>query len=90
MSYCVPAFFFVVMVAVITIGLRENYAIEVSLDGESIGYVNNYTTITNADSVIKNKLVTLEEKDIAPLTIDKDGFVEFEITGKKILTIKFN
>ncbi|MBO5433768.1 MAG: hypothetical protein J6A43_06895, partial [Clostridia bacterium] len=36
------------------------------------------------------KLVTLEEKDVAPLTIDKDGFVEFEITGKKILTIKFN
>lgn len=35
------------------------------------------------------KLVTLEEKDIAPLTVDKDGFAEFEITGKKILTIKF-
>ncbi|MBE6887912.1 MAG: M23 family metallopeptidase [Ruminococcaceae bacterium] len=61
MSYCVPAFFFVVMVTVIVTGLRESYAIEVSLDGESIGYVNNYTTITNADSVIRNKLVTLEE-----------------------------
>lgn len=36
------------------------------------------------------KLVSLEEKDVAPLTIDSDGFVEFEITGKKILTIKFN
>ncbi len=35
------------------------------------------------------KLVSLEEKDIADLTIDNDGFVEFEITGKKILTIKF-
>lgn len=34
------------------------------------------------------KLVSLEEKDIAPLEIDADGFVEFEITGKKILTIK--
>ena len=61
MSYVTPAFFFAVMVAVITIGLREDYAIEISLDGESIGYVKNYTTITNADSVIKNKLVTLEE-----------------------------
>lgn len=35
------------------------------------------------------KLVSLEEKDVAPLTIGDDGFVEFEITGKKILTIKF-
>ena len=35
------------------------------------------------------KLVTLEEKDVEPLTIDKDGFVDFEITGKKILTLKF-
>ena len=35
------------------------------------------------------KLVTLEEKDVAPLTVDADGFAEFEITGKKILTFKF-
>ncbi|MBR6634404.1 MAG: hypothetical protein IKL41_02110, partial [Clostridia bacterium] len=35
------------------------------------------------------KLVTLEELDEAPLTVDADGFAEFEITGKKILTIKF-
>ena len=35
------------------------------------------------------KLVSLEEKDIAPLSIDSEGFAEFEITGKKILTIKF-
>ena len=35
------------------------------------------------------KLVSLEEKDVAPLTMKDDGFVDFEITGKKILTIKF-
>ena len=35
------------------------------------------------------KLVSLEEKDVAPLTMNEDGFVDFEITGKKILTIKF-
>ena len=35
------------------------------------------------------KLVSLEEKDVAPLTMDDQGFAEFEITGKKILTIKF-
>ncbi|MBP3329050.1 MAG: hypothetical protein J6L91_09095, partial [Clostridia bacterium] len=35
------------------------------------------------------KLVSLEEKEISDLAIDNDGFAEFEITGKKILTIKF-
>ena len=35
------------------------------------------------------KLVSLEEKDVAPLTMADDGTVEFEITGKKILTIEF-
>ena len=34
------------------------------------------------------KLVSLEEKDVAPLGFDDDMFTEFEITGKKILTIK--
>jgi len=37
------------------------------------------------------KLVSLEEKDIegAALSLTDDGFCAFEITGKKILTIKF-
>ena len=35
------------------------------------------------------KLVTLEEKDVSDLSAESDGFVNFEITGKKILTIKF-
>ncbi len=35
------------------------------------------------------KLVSLEEKDIEELKADENGFVSFEITGKKILTIKF-
>lgn len=35
------------------------------------------------------KLVSLEEKDVAPLNVNNDGFAEFEITGKKILTVKF-
>ncbi|MCR5485146.1 MAG: hypothetical protein K6F09_06095 [Clostridiales bacterium] len=34
-------------------------------------------------------LVSLEEKDIEDLAVNDDGFAEFEITGKKILTIKF-
>ncbi len=60
-SYAKPAVCFCIMVFVISAGLKENYAIEVSLDGEQIGYVDNYNVITNADNVIKNKLVTLEE-----------------------------
>ncbi len=35
------------------------------------------------------KLVTLEEKDEKDLALNADGFVDFEITGKKILTLKF-
>jgi len=35
------------------------------------------------------RLVTLEEKDEKDLTVGADGFVDFEITGKKILTLKF-
>jgi mannosylglycerate hydrolase len=36
------------------------------------------------------RLVSLEEKEISSLEINKDGFVDFEITGKKILTIEFS
>ncbi len=36
------------------------------------------------------KIVSLEEKDVSDLVIDNDGFVEFDITGKKILTLKFS
>ena len=34
-------------------------------------------------------IVSLEEKETAPLDVDSDGFAHFEITGKKILTLKF-
>ena len=61
-SYAVPAFFFVVMVTVITLGLREDYAIQVSLDGQEIGVIDNYDVLKNADTVIKNKLVTLDDE----------------------------
>ena len=35
------------------------------------------------------RLITLEEIEVAPLVVKADGFVDFEITGKKILTIEF-
>ncbi len=61
-SYVVPAVCFVIMVTVITIGLTEDYAIRLSLEGEEIGFVDNYDVIKNADTVIKNKLVTLDDE----------------------------
>ena len=61
-SYVVPVFFFMVMAVVITVGLRQGYAIRVSIEGQEIGCVDNYNTLTNADAVIKNKLVSLDEE----------------------------
>ncbi|MBR2028295.1 MAG: peptidoglycan DD-metalloendopeptidase family protein [Oscillospiraceae bacterium] len=60
-SYLVPALCFAVMVAVITFGLKQGYAVKVSLDGQEIGVIDNYTVLKNADTVIKNKLVTLDD-----------------------------
>ena len=60
-SYLIPAVCFVVMVGVISYGLNQSYAIKVSLDGNEIGVIDNYTVLKNADSVIKNKLVTLDD-----------------------------
>lgn len=61
-SYVKPMFFFAVMVLVITVGLKQSYAIKVSIDGQEIGCVDNYNTLTNADTVIKNKLVSLDDE----------------------------
>ena len=60
-SYLVPALCFAVMVGVIAFGLNQSYAVKVSLDGQEIGVIDNYTVLKNADSVIKNKLVTLDD-----------------------------
>ena len=60
-SYLIPAVCFTVMVGVITFGLTQGYAIKVSLDGNEIGVIDNYTVLKNADTVIKNKLVTLDD-----------------------------
>ena len=60
-SYLVPAVCFAVMVGVIGFGLNQTYAVKVSLDGQEIGVIDNYTVLKNADTVIKNKLVTLDD-----------------------------
>lgn len=60
-SYIVPTVCFLLMFLVINIGLNRKYAVEIQLDGESVGVINNYTVLQNADAVIKNKLVTLSD-----------------------------
>ncbi len=60
-SYFAMVSCFLLMVGVIALGLNQSYAIEVSLDGEELGVVDNYTVVKNADAVIKNKLVTLDD-----------------------------
>ena len=67
-SYAIPAFFFAVMVAVITIGLTEDYAIKVSLDGEEIGYIDNYDVLKNADNVIIKHHILADQVYLIALT----------------------
>ena len=62
MSYILPVVCFALMVTIISIGLNESYAIQISLDGQSMGCVDNYNVVTNADNIIKNKLVTLNDE----------------------------
>ena len=76
-SYLVPALCFAVMVGVIAFGLNQSYAVKVSLDGQEIGVIDNYTVLKNADSVIKNKLVTLDDSQQWSMK------PEIEITTKK-------
>ena len=60
-SYLIPSLCFAVMVGVIGFGLTQSYAVKVSLDGQEIGVIDNYTVLKNANTVIKNKLVTLDD-----------------------------
>ena len=60
-SYLIPSLCFAVMVGVIGFGLNQSYAVKVSLDGQEIGVIDNYTVLKNANTVIKNKLVTLDD-----------------------------
>ncbi|MEG0020677.1 MAG: hypothetical protein RR728_09025, partial [Oscillospiraceae bacterium] len=61
-SYAVPLLCFVVMIVVVDVGMSKKYAVEISLDNEPIGIIENYNVLQNADKVIKNKLVTLNDE----------------------------
>lgn len=62
MSYVGPACAALVFIVTVSVGLGRDYAIQVSLDGEKIGVIKDYTTLENADKIIKNKLVSTDEQ----------------------------
>lgn len=62
MAYVVPACTALVFIVTVSVGLGRDYAIQVSLDGEKIGVIKDYTTLENADKIIKNKLVSTDEQ----------------------------
>lgn len=62
MAYVGPVCTALVFVITVAVGLGRDYAIQVSLDGERIGVIKDYTTLENADKIIKNKLVSTDEQ----------------------------
>ena len=61
-SYVGPLVMASIFCLVVGFTLSREYAIQVSLDGEEIGVINNYTVLKNADKIIKNKLVSTDEQ----------------------------
>lgn len=61
-GYAAPCLAVLTFVLVVNYGLGKNYAIEVVLEGKTLGTIPNYTVLENADSVIKNKLVATENQ----------------------------
>ncbi len=68
-SYVGPLAMAAVFVFTVGIVMSREYAIQVSLEGEDIGVINNYTVLKNADKIIKNKLVATDDQ---VWTLDSD------------------
>ena len=61
-KYITPVVAGCVFFAVVKNGLSTDYALQVMLDDEPIGLIENYTVLQNADKIILNKLVTTGEQ----------------------------
>ena len=61
-KYAAPVAAAAVFFLVVSITLSKEYAIQVMLDDEPIGVIENYTVLTNADKIITNKLVSTNEQ----------------------------
>ncbi len=88
-GYIVPTITAIVFVVVVSNGLTQNYAIDVLMDGEIIGTVENYTTVDKADSIIQNQLVSTSDQEWNPqteiklITLSNDG--EESVIGEREL-----
>ena len=61
-AYIVPAVAACVFFVVVNVGLTKNYALQVMLNDEPIGVIEDYTVLQNANKIIVNKLVTTGEQ----------------------------
>ena len=61
-SYVGPLVMAGIFCIVVGFTMFREYAIQVSLDGQDICVINNYTVLKNADKIIKNKLVSTNEQ----------------------------
>ena len=60
--YTLPVVTCAVFCLVVSTTLSREYALEISLDGQPIGVIENYTVLKDADKIISNKLVTTGEQ----------------------------
>jgi len=77
-SYALPALTAVIFIATVTFTLNREYAIRVSVNGEEIGTVKNYTVLENANKIIENKLVSTNDQ-----TWEMDSSIKMVSLGKK-------
>ncbi len=61
-SYILPVIAGGVFVLVASTAMSREYALEISVGGQPIGVVENYTVLKDADKIITNKLVTTGEQ----------------------------
>ncbi len=65
-SYIVPAITIAVFCSVVVSYANNDYAIEVLMDGEFIGTVENYSVVDKADNIIQNQLVSTSNQEWNP------------------------
>ncbi len=61
-SYIMPAVCCLIFIITVAVGLNREYAIQVMVGDETIGTVNNYTVLENANKIIENKLVSTNDQ----------------------------
>lgn len=61
-SYVAPVVCGLIFIITVSVGLSREYAIQVMVDDEAIGTVNNYTVLENANKIIENKLVSTNDQ----------------------------